>query len=164
MLPAMRVFLQQKIIERRQRLIALDRERSAVQAELGVYEEMLANLPDDPTAAAEPTTDSSHLDDRVKLNITRAWVAILDRLAPFKHFNASEVMLVARELFKEKILSKEQTKDGIRAQLSQYTKRGLIKRLGGGNYRLTEPTKASLILYSNRSPYRQGASNALTSQ
>jgi hypothetical protein len=153
----MRAYLEQKIVERRQRLAALDQERSVVAAELGVYEDMLFNLRDD--AAASELINESHLDHRVNLNITRAWVAILDRLATFKHFNASEVMLVARELFKEKIITKEQTRDGIRAQLSQYAKKGLIRRLGGGNYRLTESTKASLTLNSSRRQSEQRVSD-----
>jgi hypothetical protein len=137
----MRDYLEDQIATRRRRLAALDGERAKLIGELAAYEDALTNASDrsiDFATLKKPT------DGQKSLSVSSAWRAILRRLANFKHFNASEVMLVARSLHADGILKKEQTNDGVRAQLSLYTKKGLIKRLGGGNYHLTNQTRAAL--------------------
>ena len=56
--------------------------------------------------------------------------------------------IVAQELLKTGTIGKEQTRGGIRAQLSLLTKKKIIKRLGGGNYRVADDAK--LNLWSHR--------------
>jgi hypothetical protein len=142
----MRDYLETQIASRRKRLAALDRERATLVGELTAYEDALAKSTDgsiDLTEFREPTERNQSLP------VLRAWLVILQRMADFTHFNASEVMLVARTLYDEGKLRKPQTNDGVRAQLSLYAKKGIIKRIGGGNYRLTHDTRATLGLSSS---------------
>jgi hypothetical protein len=136
-------YLQRQIETRRSRIATLDRERVALVAELTAYEDALANAADGSIQSAIP---KSHRPQHRLLPVSRAWRLILHRLVDFRHFNGGDVKLVAQELYDESVLRKPQTNDGVRAQLSLYARKGIIKRLGGGNYRLTEGTKAALAL------------------
>jgi hypothetical protein len=139
----MRDYLETQIASRRERLAALDSERAKLVGELTAYQDALANSTDgsiDLTKLKEPA------ERYQPLPVFQAWLIILQRMADYKHFNASEVMLVARTLYDEGKLRKPQTNDGVRAQLSLYAKKGIIKRIGGGNYQLTDKSKTSLEL------------------
>jgi hypothetical protein len=141
-------YLQQQIAARRSRLASLDKERTAIIAELTAYEDALANATAD--AAQFSIADRSKHQDRA-LRVSKAWRAILERLGSFRHFNASDVKTVSQQLCADGTLKKPQTNDGVRAQLSLYAKRGLISRSGNGRYVLTEETKATLVT-SSRAP------------
>lgn len=138
----MREFLEQQIAARRERLIVLDRERSAIESELRAYEDTLVQ--------AGGTLPSASAERRPKCaSLSRAWVAILQQLLGYKHFNASDIVLVGNRLNKEKILNKKQTPGSARAQLSLLTRKEIINRRGGGNYSFPEETKLWLQLRVN---------------
>jgi hypothetical protein len=134
-------YFETQIASRRKRLAALDRERAVLVGELTAYEDALARSTDHP---ADPTSFEAPKESEQFLPVSRAWLIILERLTTFPHFNTNDLMLVARELHAEGKLKKPQTNDGVRAQLSLYAKKGIIKRRGGGNYQLTENTRARL--------------------
>jgi hypothetical protein len=72
------------------------------------------------------------------LNLSPEWIAILRRLADFTSFNSGDVERAARELgFK-------QTAVNVRSQLSAYTEKGIIRRLGLGKYRVSDGVKLTL--------------------
>lgn len=142
----MSAYLEQQIATRRSRLATLDRQRATLLAELAAYEDALANLSD---GSAHVVIPKSRSQQKRLLPVSGAWRTILDHLVSFRHFNASDVKLIAQQLHKEGTLKKPQTNDGVRAQLSLYAKKQIIKRLGGGNYRLTDQTKAALTLRSS---------------
>ena len=79
-----------------------------------------------------------------EMKLTKSWMLILRKLSTYKHFRASDIILVSRELFKDDKISRIQTPGSARAQLCQLTKRGITKRIGGGNYRVTDQTKRAL--------------------
>jgi hypothetical protein len=135
----MRDYLQTQIASRRQRLAMLDRERAELAGELVAYEDALAKSSD-----GDATNLEAIREPQQSLPVSRTWLTILSRLAEFTHFNANDIMLVARALHAENKLPKPQTNDGVRAQLSLFTKKGIIKRRGGGNYQLTDNTRARL--------------------
>src|SRR5262245_49519201 len=142
----MRLYLETQIAARRQRLAAVEHERSTLLAEIRAYEDALAHATKGSTEGspgsirrATPKGPSQQ-----GLNLSPTWTAILRRLADFKRFNAGEIMLVARELHKQQDAIKEQSPANVRSQLSLYAKRGIIMRLGGGNYRLSDDTKTTL--------------------
>jgi hypothetical protein len=135
----MREYLEQQITARRQRLSVLERERSTLESELRAYEDALAQA--GGTAAVE---------DRSKCaSLSRAWISIFKHLLGYKHFNASEIVLLANRLHKEKILKKKQSPGSARAQLSLLTKKGIINRRGGGNYYFPDETRVWLQLRKN---------------
>lgn len=138
-------YLEKQIAARRSRLASLEKERATLIAELTAYEDALANAAD---GAGQITLPASHRHQRQLLPVSSAWRSILQQLAGFKHFNASDVKLIAQKLHSDGTLRKPQTSDGVRAQLSLYAKKQIVKRLGGGNYRLTERTKTALGLRS----------------
>ncbi len=142
-------YLQKQIETRRSRIATLDRERATLIAELTAYEDALANAAD---GSVHITIPKSRAQQQRLLPVFGAWRTILQRLADFTHFNASDVKLIAQKLYDEETLKKPPTNDGIRAQLSLYAKKGIVKRLGGGNYRLTEQTKAALALPNYTAP------------
>ncbi len=133
-------YLQMQIATRRNRLEALDRERAKLTAELAAYEDALTSV-----GEGSLQIPKSHSHQRRLLPIFGDWRAILENLVEFRHFNASDVKRVAKKLFEAGKLKKAQTSDLVRAQLSLYAKKHLIKRMGGGNYRLTEQTKVALL-------------------
>lgn len=126
--------VQQMIEVRRSRIAILDRER----------EQLLVELIEFERALSLPGTQATHQRPVRPLPVLGAWFAILQALAEYKRFNAKEVRLVAQKLFSDGVLKKELTRDGVRAQFSLYTKKGIIRRMGGGNYCLTEKTKNNL--------------------
>jgi hypothetical protein len=131
----MREYLEQQIAARRKRLSLLDQERSTVESELRAYEDALAQ------AGGNSVRDHSQC-----ASLSRGWITILKSLVGFKHFNASEIVLAANRLFKEKALKKKQTAGSARAQLSLLTKKGIINRRGGGNYSFSDEAKLWLTL------------------
>ncbi len=134
-------YLQKQIDTRRSRIALLDKERVRLIAELNAYEDALAN---GASGSVQITSLGNRRQQQRLLHVFGAWRAILDRLADFVRFNASDVKLVAQKLYDDGTVKKPPTSDGVRAQLSLYAKKGIVKRLGGGNYRLTEQTKAAL--------------------
>lgn len=136
----MRHYLETQITARRKRLAALDSERAKLVGELAAYEDALAK-------SATGSTDEAHiqkLQHEPLLSVSRAWLTVLQRMAGFKYFNASEILIAASALHQEGKLKKLLTNDGVRAQLSNYTRKGILKRRGGGNYLLTDATRAVL--------------------
>jgi hypothetical protein len=144
----MREYLESQVAARRLRLAALDTQRITVAAELATLEDALAQATDHSI----PSTNSPVATvDRSSLSVGTAWLTILERMAEFTHFNASDVGLAASQLYKDEKLKKPLTKDGIRAQLSILTRKRILKRRGGGNYLLTEETRLALGLKSKKS-------------
>ena len=142
----------------RQRLAALDAAQSDAADELRVYEAML-KVNDD-----ELRPEVVELAIRKSLgNLSPTWLAILSRLCSYKSFRPNDVVLVARDLNKRNAAIKQQTLGNARFQLHAYTKRGLLERRGGGNYRLNEKSIASLALVasvrSHKVPHRDFDSN-----
>jgi hypothetical protein len=54
------------------------------------------------------------------------------------------VILISRELRSSGKIDRIQTAGGARAQLCQLTKKRIINRIGGGNYKVADKTKAAL--------------------
>lgn len=129
------------IDEKRRRLADLDKDRLV---------ELLAGF----WATVEDLLNDATVDDQVRtkskgkknadIKLTKAWAAILLRLCSYEHFRASDVILISREFHSDGKIDRIQTPGGARAQLCQLTKKRIIKRLGGGNYRVTEKTRATL--------------------
>ena len=142
-----REYLETQITSRRQRLAALDKERAALVGELAAYEDALAK-------SGNESVDQTGADGTAlihSLAVSHAWRTILERMADFKYFNAGDVELAARRLHDDGKLKKPLTKDGVRAQLSLYTKKGILRRRGGGHYLLTDKTRAALELNAKTS-------------
>jgi hypothetical protein len=135
----MRDYFEQQIASRRNRLAALDRERAVLAGEIAAYLDALSKTTDD-------SIETSPSPKEEILPVSKAWRTILTRMSGFTHFNAREVLLAATVLNNEGKLKKPQTREGVRAQLSLYTKKGFLQRLGGGNYRLAEKTRVTLEL------------------
>jgi hypothetical protein len=125
----------------RGQLADLETRRTSLCQEIGGYEKLLE-------------TDLESLDadflaksiQRGLGNLSPAWVAILARLSKFKHFNASDVILISRELNKQQDTIKIQSHGNVRFQLSAYVKSRLIDRLGNGDYRVSDKTRIALEL------------------
>ena len=143
-------YLLKQIETRRSRIASLDRERVRLAAELAAYEDALANA--DGGSHFTITSPKSRAQQMRLLPVFGAWRAILQRLLEFKHFNGSDVLLIAQKLYDEGVLKKPVTNDGARAQLSLYAKKRIIKRLGGGNYCVSEQTRAALSFPSDGPP------------
>jgi hypothetical protein len=124
----------------RQRMVELDTELSALAEEIRDYNRILA-----ASSKTELVPAASKAINRW-LGLSPSWLAILARLARYKHFRASDMVLVSRELHKQNDAIKEQNLNNARYQLSAYTKKGLIQRLGGANYRVAEKCRTSLEL------------------
>lgn len=126
--------------QKRQRLAAIGREQLIdLVAELWISVEALidnAQKPRGPKSA-----DASAKNSGVKL--TKTWKEIIQRLSTYKHFRAADVILVSQALHKEGTISRTQTPGGARAQLCLLTKRGVIKRRGGGNYQVIPNAKCA---------------------
>jgi len=142
-----REYLETQIATRRQRLAALDKERAALVGELVAYEDVLANSENEPLSE----TASGGAPLYHALPVSHAWRTILERMAAFRFFNAGDVELATRTLHNDGKLKKPVTRDGVRAQLSIYTKKGILRRRGGGHYLLTDSTKAALELNAKTS-------------
>jgi hypothetical protein len=138
---AMREHLETLVHICEEQLRVLDAERSAIVAELRDYRQMLA-------ADANPDQEESRTKSIEKWlgNLSPTWLAILARLAGYTRFGASDVVLASNELHRLHEAVKQQSPGNARFQLSAYTKKKLIERLGGGNYRLTDKCRASLDL------------------
>jgi len=143
----MSAYLTKQIAVRRKRLETLETERVTIIAELRAYEDALAKSPGAPIGP-----EGLRKSEPESLRVFGAWSTILQRLAEFKRFNARDVMLEARILYNEGKLQKPQTNDGVRAQLSIYAKKGIVKRVGGGHYCLTNNARAAFPLIEQRSP------------
>jgi hypothetical protein len=128
------------IEEKRRLLAAIDKEQLVLLvAKLLVSAEALLDSSALPNAAKpKPNTKN------VGLKLTKAWRLIMSRLANYAHFRADDVILVSRELQKDGAIAHIQTSGSARAQLCHLTRRGAIKRLGGGNYRVNEEIKVAL--------------------
>jgi len=135
------------IAEKSRRLASLEKDRLVeLLAGFWITVEML--LEGQPSHSNGKTRDKSKAFPTVKLS--KAWTGILRRLCTYKHFRASDIMLISREFEKSGEINRAQTPGSTRAQLSHLTKKGVIKRLGGGNYRVSEQTKADLTRSRNR--------------
>ena len=129
------------IDEKRRRLASLDKDR-LVELLAGFWttvEDLLGDAADGGQARTKSKASNS-----AGIKLTKAWTAILRRLSSYDHFRASDVILISRDFEKTGEIDRIQTPGGARAQLCQLTKKGIIKRLGGGNYKVTEKTKAAL--------------------
>lgn len=123
-------YIENQIAERRQRLLTVDQERLTLLAEIKAYEDALAHTKEGKSAGVRRSAG---------LNLSDEWIAILRRLDDFTTFNSGDVELVARGL------GFDQTAVNIRSQLSGYTEKGIIRRLGLGKYRVSEATKLALV-------------------
>jgi len=139
--------LEAQIDDRRKRLIALERERAKLVDELLRDVSALARAKmrsRDNREAHAPDLEA----DPPPLRISRSWVCILKRLSGFRTFNASEVEIAVRALrAEEKNEDKKmrlQRPGSIRSQLTLLTRKGILKRLGGGNYRISDQVKKAI--------------------
>ena len=130
----MKQYLTSQIDSRRARLQILDQERLKVLAEIGAYEDMLAHLRDSeramPTKPTEAATDPRGITEAVN-QLSPAWRAILAALVHRTNFNTSRVLMVAKQQ------GVATTEVNVRSQLSIYTNRGILDRIGTGLYCLT---------------------------
>jgi hypothetical protein len=125
--------------QKRRKLAAIGKEQLIeLLVELWVSAESLVD------GAAEAPRRSAKDKSKFSVRLTKTWTAILRRLSTFKHFRAADVILVSREFQNDGKISRIQTPGSARAQLCHLTRKGVIKRLGGGNYRVTEQTKNAL--------------------
>ena len=100
-------------------------------AEIRAYEDALAH-------AKEGRKTNAGMSQG--LNLSAEWAAILRRLADFTAFNSGDVEIAAREL------GFTQTGVNIRSQLSAYTEKDILRRLGLGQYCVSEATKLALMV------------------
>jgi hypothetical protein len=129
------------IDQKRRRLAAIEKGQLVeLVAELWVSVEALMQ----GTAKSSRSITGSKGRSEIGIKLTKAWAAILRRLSTYKHFRAADVILVSRDFQQHGNIGRIQTPGSARAQLCQLTRKGIIKRLGGGNYRVTEQTKAAL--------------------
>ena len=136
-----------QIADYRRELEELDRKRSRVLANLiGLLENV---------SSAERLSEAGHgiaesvLQRKVE-RISNAWLTILQGLLAFRHFNAGDVERIANGLLKDGKLVKPQSRENIRAQLTLFTKRRMIRRMGGGNYLFLPETKQLLQIRTPR--------------
>jgi hypothetical protein len=131
------------IDQKRRRVAALEKGQLVeLVAELWVAVEGLV----DGAADSSRSTTGSKSRSKIGINLTKAWTEILRRLSTYKHFRSADIILVSREFQKEGKINRVQTSGSARAQLCQLARKGIIKRLGGGNYRVSEDTKKALAL------------------
>src|SRR4051812_6606932 len=100
-------YLEQQISRRRERLVALDKERMTLIVEIAAYEDALAHMGEGVTIVS---------GESPPLTLSKAWVKILLRLSKFASFDAGDVEVAAREL------GFELTAVNVRSQLSTYNK------------------------------------------
>lgn len=129
------------IDQKRRRLAGIEKDR-LVELLAKLWVSVEAFLDDAVDSGQTPTNSKS--TNRSDVKLTKAWTAILGRLSTYKHFRGTDIVLVSRELQKNGSINRIQTPGSARAQLSHLTRKGMIKRLGGGNYCVTEQTKAVL--------------------
>jgi hypothetical protein len=129
------------IDHKRRELTALDKQQLV---------ELVAHILAAVEAFAEGNVHPIRLPDAPKgpnaeqLSLTKAWTLILRRLSDYKHFRANDVILVSREFERDGKISRVQSPGSARAQLCLLTQKGIIKRLGGGNYFIPDSTKQAL--------------------
>lgn len=76
--------------------------------------------------------------------VSKNWRAILGYFVDAKRFRAREVIHVSNRLHKEGRISRGQTAGSARFQLAALEKRGVLRRLGGGNYNLSDRARTEL--------------------
>ena len=139
--------LEAHIDDYRKRLIALDKERARLVDEL--FRDV-ARL-----AKTQADFHGGEIEEigRPPLRVSRSWASILKRLSGFTSFNAGDVEIVVRALRSEEENEEKkmrfQKPGNIRSQLSLLTRKGILKRRGGGNYHVTAQTKKLLDLLGN---------------
>jgi hypothetical protein len=139
--------LEAQIDDYRKRLIALDKERARLVDEL--FRDV-ATL-----AKTHANFHGGEIEEtgRTPLRVSRNWASILKRLSDFSSFNASDVEIVVRAIRSdeenEEKKMRVQRAGNIRSQLSLLTRKGILKRRGGGNYYVTAQTKKLLDLIRN---------------
>jgi hypothetical protein len=121
--------------EKRRRLAVLEAERAALLLDLGLAKG------GHESAAAEGRPMQPTLAERYP-RVGRTWTLILTELRTYNHFRANDIGRVSYGLLKEGKILRLVSKGAARAQLSHLTKKGVVKRMGGGNYRLSERTKS----------------------
>jgi hypothetical protein len=135
----MKTFLEEQIAASQERLAALDAERSIVSAELAAYQKMLERFTAEiggSSATKGQTTDSKN---RMGRGLSREWLSILSELSKHsKFFTSRDVERTAQKL------EIKQNGVNIRSQLSNYTEKGVVRRIGLGRYVVTDATKEVL--------------------
>jgi hypothetical protein len=127
--------------QKRSRLASFDKEQLVdLLANILVTIEALGAGDGNSIASLAATTTGT----KVELRVTKAWALILHRLSGYKHFRATDAVLVSREFYKDGKINRIQTGGSARAQLSLLTRKGIIKRLGGGNYLVPDAGKRAL--------------------
>jgi hypothetical protein len=139
--------LEAQIDDYRKRLIALDKKRARLVNELFR----------DIATLAKTQTDfhGGEIEEigRTPLKVSRNWASILKRLSGFTSFNAGDVEIVVKALRSEEENEEKkmrvQRPGNIRSQLSLLTRKGILKRYGSGNYRVTAQAKKLFDLTGN---------------
>ncbi|MGB9370141.1 MAG: hypothetical protein WCE79_29445 [Xanthobacteraceae bacterium] len=137
----MREQLENLLFRCRRQMSALDDRRTELFDEIRGYEELLEADPDSVTPEIV-----ERLIRRSLGNLSPTWMAILARLLSFKRFNATDIQGVSQELNRKQNAIKVLSHGSVRFQLTTYAKSGLIKRIGNGDYRLSEKARAALEL------------------
>ena len=125
------------IDEKLRRLAALEEERARLVSELG----SAGYWSNSRTDAADR---GAGWDSTAHPRLGHAWTLILTELISYRHFRANDVMRISLTLMKEGRILRDQSHASARAQLSHLTKKGVVNRLGGGNYRVSEGSKKYL--------------------
>lgn len=147
----MRDYILSQIRHRRHRLDALDRERVVLHAELRAYEDMLAHVGDDTASEPQAEPDPQPVRRRVPTiqeqdvgkaiaGLSNTWRQMLVALAKQgDKFKSEDAVRIAR------LQGVEFKPVNIRSQFSIYTGRGILQRLGGGYYRVSNEAAAILM-------------------
>jgi hypothetical protein len=119
----------------RRRLAAAERQRDRAYAQLMAFLDTVTE--DDITRSSAPLPTSSINSIRV----SKAWTKILQQLCRYKRFRVSDAVIESQRLSKLDKIARVQTPGSARAQISLLAKKGIVKRLGGGNYELSAQAK-----------------------
>lgn len=119
----------------RRRLAAAERVRDRAYTELMAF---LDTVTEDDIRQSSAGLPSAPLN---VIRVSKAWTKILQRLSQYKRFRVTDAVTESRRLFDEDEITRPQTSGGARAQLSLLAKKGIVKRLGGGNYELAAQAK-----------------------
>jgi hypothetical protein len=119
----------------RRRLALAERQRDRAYARLMAF---LDTVTEDDIARSPGGLPVSPINS---VRVSKTWAKILQRLSRYKRFRAADAVIESHRLLKNNQIGRPQTPGGARAQLSLLAKKGIVKRLGGGNYELTAQAK-----------------------
>ncbi len=124
-------------IDLKRQISALDKKRERLQSRLWASLESLEQENLKYGTLAEPRS-------AVLEGVTPHWRKILACFVEHRHFRAKDVIFASRQLHKNQEIPRVQTAGSARFQLAALEKKGVLKRVGGGNYALSGRAKTEL--------------------